>query len=234
MKKIEKMAGIAIALIGAFGGLAGLWGAYTAHDAAKFKEPFFRHEKIAKSFHSQIESAEKRKDNEEVARVRITYEQFEESWRASKKLTALVFPIDSLASFTLPRANIDQIRQLVASIEKQPGLAEHQERILGSAHLVLGEYKEALRRYNIAEKTSQNEADIYTLQAAAYAGLADEESNPQKRDEAHRQAVKLIELAASVKKNMGKLTEYLKENDRLRDIVAVGNTELTNLLTQPQ
>ena len=55
MNKVEKIVTMVVAI---GGGLAGLWGAYTAYDSSKFKQPFDEREQIVKSFKSQIESAD--------------------------------------------------------------------------------------------------------------------------------------------------------------------------------
>jgi hypothetical protein len=66
------------------GAVAGIWGAYTAYDASKFKQPFDIHDKTVNSFHSQIASAEARKDTAEIVRIRLSYEKFEEDWRSAR------------------------------------------------------------------------------------------------------------------------------------------------------
>ena len=66
MNKLEKTITMTLAIVG---GIAGPWGAYTAYDSSKFKQPFDEHSEIAKSFAAQIDSAEKRNDLEEVSQL---------------------------------------------------------------------------------------------------------------------------------------------------------------------
>src|SRR5450759_2816877 len=95
MNALEKYTTMFAAIIAA---VAGIWGAYTNYDASKFKQPFDEHGQAVKSFQSQIASAEARKDNKEVIRVRLFYERFEEGWRDARKITGIVSPLVSLAS----------------------------------------------------------------------------------------------------------------------------------------
>ena len=104
LKVVSKVVIVAFPLLG---GLAGLWGAYTGYDASKFKQPFDEHDQLAKSYVAEITSAEKRNDINEVTRVRLLYEAFEEKSRAAKQIVQIVAPILLLVGASTVSMNLD-------------------------------------------------------------------------------------------------------------------------------
>lgn len=115
MSKAEKIITMIVAI---GGGLAGVWGAYTAYDSSKFKQPFDEREQMVNSFTSQIASAEKRNAPEEVVRIRLELEKYEESWRSVRLLANLVKPIEELTVAILSDGQTETVRQLLSGISE--------------------------------------------------------------------------------------------------------------------
>jgi tetratricopeptide (TPR) repeat protein len=231
MSKIEKVITIVVSIFGTFGGLAGLWGAYTAYDASKFKEPFVKHSELANSFKDQIGSAENRQDNEEVNRVRLEYEKFEESWRDTQYLAAIVAPIENLANIQLSDEELEKVEKLVASVKSEQPASEDTFRTLGSAYFALGRHEEAIKQYNMAATLDPEDPSIYALKAASYAQLSVEDSDESEKAKNEKSAVESLRKAASLYKNKERLSEYFSANKSLRNVVANGDKELARQLT---
>src|SRR5882672_487199 len=117
MNNLEKKITWALAVVGA---VSGLWGAYTAYDASKFKQPFDEHDQVTKSYQAQIVSAEKRKDAPEVARVRLRFEEYEEKWRAARQIVQIVAPIESLAAVQITAEQDKTLKELLPKSSKGP------------------------------------------------------------------------------------------------------------------
>lgn len=228
MDKIKILGFVVVTTTAFIGCITGVLNTYTIYDESKFRKPYFRHEEIVKSYINQIESTKARK-GKNLDKLREEYEQFEQNWRHSMNLISLISPIENLTSTTLPQKDIKQIEKLVALVEQPPGGVRYQGQ-LGSAYLVLGDYQEALQQYKIAEINTHEYPNIYMLQAMAYVGLADEESNPQIRNNAKEDVVRLIELAYEKDKKKVADYLYLEGNDRLRNIVDTRNPELIKQL----
>lgn len=220
MSKIEKIVAIVVSILGAFGGLAGLWGAYSAYDAAKFKEPYVKHEELVKSFLSQIGSAENRKDDQEANRVRVKYERFEESWRDNQRLAAIVAPIGNLAAVELSDSQLKEVGGLLASVQSEQPASEESPRVLGSAYFALGEFDQALKAYQTAANISPKDPDIFALKAATYAQLSEQGGTKKEQDRNKSLAIISLKKAASLSANHDKLSEYLLSNSNLREVVA--------------
>lgn len=111
MNKWEKIITMIIAI---GGGIAGIWGAYASYETLKFKQPIDEHIAIAQSYLSQIDSAEKRKDEKEVKRIRSLYESFEERWRSAREIAVLVSPIEKLITTKLSTEQTKKIGKLLS------------------------------------------------------------------------------------------------------------------------
>lgn len=177
MSKAEKIITMLVAI---GGGAAGLWGAYTAHDASKFKQPFDEREQMVNSFASQIASAEKRNAEEDVIRIRLDLEKYEESWRAVRQLTNLVKPIENLSATNLSQNQTDAVRQLLNALSAENIGSSVPPKTLGAAYLVAGNYGQAINQFNSASLAS-SESNLNALQAVAYGRLAIGTDNPELR-----------------------------------------------------
>lgn len=174
MNRIEKYSTIGLAVIG---GMAGLWGAYTAHDASKFQQPLDEHAKIVLSFQNQISSAEKHRGETEIIRVRLEYEEYEESWRNGRRLSALVSPIESLAAHRVTDLERNEISQLLESIGGANAPLLLDNRTLGAAYFAVGSYELASEHFLVssAERSDQPSA---ILRVASLNRLSQEQQDP--------------------------------------------------------
>jgi hypothetical protein len=175
MNRIEKYATIGLAVIG---GIAGLWGAYTAHDAMKFQQPLDEHSKIVLSFHNQIASAEKHREESDIIRVRLEYEKYEENWRNGRRLSALVSPIESLAAHRVSDDERNEITQLLNSMGSAQASSLLDNRTLGAAYFAVGRYDEASVHFLAASKERPDPSSL-ALQAASLKRLSEEEQDPR-------------------------------------------------------
>jgi len=157
--------------------VSGPWGAYTAYDAARFKQPFDEHDQIGKSYVAQIASAEKREDKAEITRVRILYEIYEEKWRAARKIAQIVAPIESLATVSLTleeRSNLSTLLDRTIEGPSQPWLSR---KTLGAAYLATKDFKGAAAQLSVAAQENRD-PKVLTLKAAAFSELAFQAMDP--------------------------------------------------------
>jgi hypothetical protein len=228
MNMLEKFSTMAVAL---FGAVAGLWGAYTAHDAAKFKQPFDERGQMASSFQSQIASAEKRKDAKEVLRVRVLYERFEEGWREGRKIIGLVAPVEALASTSLNNSDLAQLNELMSSSDKSEFNVS--PKTLGAAYLALGQYENAVRHFEVASKGS-DDSRAFALQSAAFGELAKSASTDIVRSKYEDLAAD--SFRAALKSPTAKpveLSAFANANAELKAILSVKGIEITDRETAP-
>lgn len=229
MNKIEKFSTITIAIIGA---ISGIWGAYTAYDASKFKQPFDEHSQIANSFQSQINSAEKRKYKNEINRVRVAYEKFEEDWRSARKITDLVAPIETLATATLDKKQVSELKSLLVSASNMNELSVP-PRTLGSAYLAVGNYEDAVKQLKIASAKA-DDPNALVLQSVALGQLAKNAQTEGLKMDFKNSAANSFQAAIdSPSVKIGKISNFVKGNAELRALIKEKNIKLTNKSSGP-
>ena len=146
--------------------LAALVGACTGIRALYFKEPLDTHTEMAKSFEGEIASAAARRDLQKANRVRQDYEQFEENWRRSQAVAALVEPIKELRVTTLPAAEAEHLNELVSALP--PTATSAAPETMGAAYLALNEYDSAISAFGMAPRGPKT----LLLEATALSGKA--------------------------------------------------------------
>ncbi len=224
MKKTEKIITMVVAI---GGGFAGLWGAYTAYDASKFKQPFDEREQMVKSFTSQISSAEKRKDNKEAVRVSLLYEKYEEKWRAARQVVRLIEPFENLVTYSLSLNESTNLRQLLVTSSDGESNPLIPTKTLGAAYLALGEYQRAVAQLNVASNKN-NDPNTYALQAAAYGGLANGTNNQKVKWTYQEAAIDNFALAhKALSGNEEKLYGFVLANPDLKILLEKKGVELT-------
>lgn len=171
MRRIAKYGTPFLAIVGC---ISGLWSAVTLWDSEKFGQFISKHGAVAESFSNQIDSATKRNDVDEVERLRIDFESFEENWRQSQSIVDIV-----AAAIFQPPDEIDlDIRESVAAwlggIEAHPqwGLAYNPADI-GNAWFVAGRYDKAIDGYRMALAAKVDDPAFLFSQARAYYYLAE-------------------------------------------------------------
>ncbi|MEK6765089.1 MAG: hypothetical protein AABY49_02520 [Planctomycetota bacterium] len=218
MNKIEKAVTMIIAI---GGGFAGLWGAYTAHDASKFKQPFDEHDEISKSFISQISSAEKRNDNTDVIRVRLIYEKFEERWRTARQIAKITAPFENLATYKLSSDQRTNLTKLLATILAEPNAPPLSTKTLGAAYLALGDYKRAAEHLSVVSSEIKD-INALALKAAAFGGLATSTNDTEAKS---RYEVTATEsLRAAFKESSGRTNELYSFAEANPDLKAIFDT----------
>ncbi|NMG77152.1 hypothetical protein [Aromatoleum diolicum] len=223
MNAVEKYTTMVVAIIGA---VAGLWGAYTAYDASKFKQPFDEHGQAAKSFHSQIASAEARRDSKEIIRVRLLYEKFEEGWRDARKIAELVSPLESLASANLNIGDVAAVKALLASASAENSL-QLSSKTLGAAYFAAGDYENAVRHLKDASARA-DDPQALALQSAAFGELAKNASTENMKVGYENSAVASFRAAlASPSGKPVELSGFAKGNADLKAILTSKGVELT-------
>lgn len=229
MNKIEKIVTIIIAIVGC---VAGLWGAYTAHDASKFKQPFDEHDEISKSFTSQISSAEKRNDKTEVIRVRLSYEKFEESWRTARQIAKITAPFENLATYQLSPDQSNNLTKLLATTSTEPNALPLSTKTLGAAYLALGNYQKAAEQLSVVSSETED-SNTLALKAAAFSGLASSTIDPTTKS---RYEVTAAEsFRAAFKESSGRTNElyaFAEANPNLKTILNEKGIKLTSPSSQ--
>ena len=224
MNKAEKFVTMLAAFIGC---VAGLWGAYTGYDASKFKQPFDEHDQLAKSYVAEITSAEKRNDINEVTRVRLLYEAFEEKSRAAKQIVQIVAPIESLAAVQLSAKQGTTLRELMVKTAEGPTRAVLSSTTLGAAYLALNDYGDAATQLSVAT-SKKNDPNAFALKATAYSGLASRTTDPNVKQKHEAAAVESFTAALKASPKSTKLTDFALANPGLKVILEAKGIELTN------
>ena len=212
------------AVIGCVGGLLG---AYTAYDASKFKQPFDEHDQLAKSYVAQIISAEKRNDINEVTRVRLLYEAFEEKWRAARQIVRIVAPIESLAAVQLSAKQSTTLRELMVKAAEGPNPAALSSKTLGAAYLALNDFEAAATQLTVTT-SKKNDPDAFALKAAAYSGLASHTTDPNMKQKYEAAAAVSFSAALKASPKSTELTGFAEANPSLKAILEEKGIELTN------
>lgn len=170
MKSILSIVAILLAILGA---AAGLWGAFTAQNAAKYQQPFIKHKALQTSFENQIASAERRGDEKELQRLRKSYEEYEEGWRESLKIATLVD-----VAYASEPAEVDDYSKAAISLWTQnaivrtSGWLTHNSTLVGKAWFISGEYEKAVRAFKLAQDQQPKNPDNFMHQARAYGYMA--------------------------------------------------------------
>ena len=177
MTKIERNVTITVALIGMISGLSGV---FVSWDSAKFKQPMDQHASNVASYKSQIESVEKRGDTEEVERLRIEYEIFEENYRQVQIKLAVVNSYINLAPSELPELQRNKIVTWLEDTQITPSLgSSYLPSDIGNALFLVGDYEKAASIYStIVEKEPLNGYGLMS-QARAFRYLALNSDDPE-------------------------------------------------------
>lgn len=224
MTKIEKVVTMALAIVG---GIAGPWGAYTAYDASKFRQPFDEHDQLARSYVSQISSAESRKDAPEVRRVRLLYEAFEERWRAARQIVQAVASIESLSVSQLSTEQSQNLKELLAKAsegQNQPSLSS---RTLGAAYFAVKDYESAAVQLSAAS-SKNGDPKALALKAATYSALATNTKDESVKADYEAVAVESYLEALKATKNATQLSGFAVANASLRATLSNNGIKLTN------
>jgi uncharacterized protein HemY len=224
MNKAEKVVTMLAAFIGC---VAGLWGAYTAYDASKFKQPFDEHDQLSKSYVAQITSAEKRNDINEVTRVRLLYEAFEEKWRAARQIVQIVAPIENLAAVQLSAKQSTTLRELMVKATEGPTPAVMSSTTLGAAYLALNDFEDAATQLSVAT-SKKKDPNAFALKAAAYSGLASSTTDPNVKQKYEAAAVASFSAALKASPKSTELTDFALANPSLKAILEEKGIKLTN------
>ena len=227
LKVVSKVVIVAFPLLG---GLAGLWGAYTAHDALKFKQPFEEHEQLAKSYVGQIDSAEKRKDIKEATRIRLLYESFEERWRAGRQITKIVAPIENLTAGQLSPEETAALRELMAKAGSggfTPSPTVMSSTTLGAAYLALNDFEDSAEQLNVAT-SKRKDPNAFVLKAAAYSGLASKATAPDLKRKYEDATVTSFKEALKVSRKSTDFSDFVEAVPSLKMILKEKGVRLTN------
>jgi hypothetical protein len=176
MKTWEKLCTVGIALVGA---CSGVWGAYTADEAMKIKQPLDVHTEVVKSYQGQIASAKARKDQPAVARLQIEYETYEEQWRTLERVSAIVEPITDLRAAKLSPEESSTLDGLLGQLSKASVVTNSDPTTMGAAYLALDKYDSAAHAF--AQTVAGPKSLV--LKAAAFGGLANGTANVDLRRE---------------------------------------------------
>lgn len=144
-----------------------VWGAYTAYDASKAKQPFDKHSAVAQSFQSEINSAQKRGDDEKVSKLRIEYEVYESDWRKSQLLAERLNVGRTIGFTIIPTAERLEIVSLfsnISSINRSAVLSIQEQ---ADISFLSENYDSAIQGYGAL--TRQNPNNVY---AAYYGAIA--------------------------------------------------------------
>lgn len=225
MTKFEKIATGSTMFVALVGAVSGGWGAYTAFDASKFKQPFFEHQQIAKSFLAEVASAEARKDAPEATRIRLRYEQFEERWRASMQIAQIVAPVESLSVSQLSKDQSQRLKELLATASQGQSQPDLSAKTLGAAYFAVKDYKAAAVQLDAA--TSQHsEPDALALKAAAYSALAVSTSNLSDKKMYNDVAANSFSKALKITTNADQLSDFTIANPSLKAVLNEKGVEI--------
>lgn len=219
---VVKYGTMVAALIGA---VSGLWATYTTFEMSKFKQPFYEHQQLAKSFLAEVTSAEARKDASEANRIRVRYEKFEEKWRASMQIAQIVAPVESLSVSQLSNNQSQHLKELLAAASQGQSQPDLSARTLGAAYFAVKDYKAAVVQLNAA--TSQHsEPEALALKAAAYSSLAANTSNLSDKKMYSDVAADSFSKALKVTKNVDQLSEFTIANPSLKAVLNEKGVEI--------
>lgn len=215
MNKIEKYGTMLVALIGA---ATGGWAVYTDYDKSEFLKPINLREATVNSFQSQIKSANDRKDDDEVLRVRLKYEEYEESWRNSQHFYALTASISNLVSLEVTPTESALLSAYLKSKDSYLTAGLTDPEAIASAYLVTGDYSNATKYFDVAALKQPNEPKLLALRSIAWAGKAelvtDKNEQTQLFEKSNVFASKAVKEGIDASQ-LEKLTNQLKANKRI-------------------
>ncbi len=212
---MSKLVDILTKVLAIVGGISGPWGAYTAYDALKFKQPFDEHDQVAKSYLAQITSAEKRNDKGEVTRIRLLYETYEEKWRAARRIAQIVAPIESLATVFLTPEESSHLNDLLVRTAEGPTNPWLSPKTLGAAYLATKDFKSAAAQLSVAAQGSKD-PNALALKAAAYSELASRATDPRIKSKYEITAAESYTAALKMKSISAELTGFAYANPSLK------------------
>jgi len=184
-------------LLAAFGAITGGISTYINYTHSEFKKPIDLRAATSSSFIAQIESATKRGDGNEVLRVRLELERYEETWRNNLKLASLTSAVTNLVSLKLKPENNAQIIEILKYADAYVATGSVEPVILGSAYLATGDYKSAVKYLEVAAIKNPKDANIYALRSLALQGKAQMIDFGSERDKLLMQS-KLYSIEASI------------------------------------
>lgn len=195
MDNFVKYSTLAVALFGAFtGGFA----AYSNYAASEFKKPIDLRTATSNSYNTQIDSAFKRGDEEEVLRVSLDLERYEEAWRNNLKLVSLTSPVTNLVSLNLKPENTAQIVEILKYSDTYVATGSVEPLTIGSAYLATGDYNNADKFFKIAAIKNPKDVSLYALRVLALQGKA-KLTAPGSEKDAFLKALEALTTEASIK-----------------------------------
>lgn len=218
MNNIEKYGTMLVALIGA---ATGGWAVYNDFSDTEFKKPITLREAKVNSYKSQIASAKDRGDQDEVLRVRLDYEKYEETWRNRQTLSSIIEPINNLVNVVVSPKETRQLNELLNNQEFYFSVANLEPKSVGSAYLATGDFVKAGQYYEVASNLDPTNANVYALRALALQGEAQTVSALDTRQELLNKAMELTETAKAKgvdPERIEALTNELKANKALQRI----------------
>jgi tetratricopeptide (TPR) repeat protein len=195
MTKFEKFGTMFVAFIGAS---SGLWGAFTVHDSAQFKQPLDKHIVMAKSFTDQIHSVSKRNDKSETIRLRKEYEEFEENWRKEQVVVAVIESSISLPPNEVSESQKQLVSSWLSEINSSPSLALNGANKIADAWFIAGDYQKAVGAYKTALLQNPSSGEDLIGQARSYGYLSLAETNPELQKLWHKEAVNSVMTVISL------------------------------------
>jgi tetratricopeptide (TPR) repeat protein len=195
MTKFEKIGTMFLAFIGAS---SGLWGAFTVHDSAQFKQPLDKHTVMAKSFTDQIHSVSKRNDKPETIRLRKEYEKFEENWRKEQMVVAVIESSLSLPPNEVPESQKQLVSSWLSEINIGLSLGLNDANMMADALFIAGDYQKAVDAYKTGLLQNPSSGENLIGQARSYGYLSLAETNPELQKLWHKEAVNSVMTVISL------------------------------------
>jgi tetratricopeptide (TPR) repeat protein len=188
MNNIEKYGTMLVAVTGG-------WAVYNDFSDSEFKKQITLREAKVKSYKSQIASAKGRDDKDEVLRVTLDYEKYEESWRNRQTLSSITEPINNLVNVKVSQNEIIKLEELLKDQEFYFSVGKLEPETVGSAYLATGNFVKVDQYYQAAADLDPTNANVYALRSLALQGEALTESAEAVRKELIRKAMELARTA---------------------------------------
>jgi hypothetical protein len=185
-------------LIGALGGLSG----YAAYQSFKVSTPIVQQDSMIKNYNEEISSAEKRGDDEKVAKLRLELEQYLLDWRESQKFTASVSSIVKTPLAEITQEDREKVKEMLSHIESSGLITSIPKGHIGDAFLISGDAGSAAMQYTLAIAANPDNPQYYYSRARAYASLM-KQANPDQKEELRKN----IEKDMSVFKRLQSTSE---------------------------
>lgn len=213
MNKVEKYGTMVVAFIGA---VSGAWAVYNDFSDSEFNKPITLREAKVNSFKSQISSAKERGDKDEVLRVSLDYEKYEESWRNRHTLSSITKPISNLENVKVSPDETKLLEELLQNQEFYFAVGKTEPESIGSAYLATGNFEKASQYYQVAADLDPSNANIDALRSLALQGEAQTASVEEVRKDLIRKAMVFAETATAKgvdPKKIERLSSELKANN---------------------